>query len=365
MVGKEGKKLGSRGELTSQQIVVIIIAIIGLIVVLFFVSLIFDDSGEVDRELCRLSVLTRATAPDVVQASVPLKCTTEKICITSKIFGGKCKEFQGEDNVVSIKLKGTDDEKARQIEKTIADSMYYCYSIMGKGKLDLFANAKEQIVGSSGTPTCVVCSRVALADDISPSILSNVNVDSYLQDNFVPGAGNNLGYIEAFTDRGASIFPSTSGVNLKDISQIEVAERKGAATSLQTLNTNRQVAIVFSQVKTVEVGTVLTNLLGLAVGATAVVPGSLKVGRALFFTKAAVVTLPIVGIGVGSIIWNTLNGRSAAALYCGTLISAAVKSGLSEAENEKLREGCSIVQVVPYSVQNVNGVCPGSIQSIP
>ena len=87
-----------KGDLTSFQIINIVLAIAGFVVVLIFLSILFSDRGETDREVCRLSILTRATAPDILQANVPLKCKTEKICITTKLFGGECNQFLGEEN---------------------------------------------------------------------------------------------------------------------------------------------------------------------------------------------------------------------------------------------------------------------------
>ena len=60
-----------RGELTSTQIGMLVIAIMGFLVVLFFI-LGFDFGGVSEREVCHLSVLTRGTSPEAAQMYIPL-----------------------------------------------------------------------------------------------------------------------------------------------------------------------------------------------------------------------------------------------------------------------------------------------------
>lgn len=171
-----------RGEMTSSQIITIVLAIAGFIVVLIFLAILFDDRGSGDRELCKFSVLTRATSPiDSLQASIPLKCTTEKICISESGKKDACDQFAGEENVKPVELKGSVDQKVRQIEETSANAMFDCWSMMGEGKLDVFPGINRpknelgvvlSVVGGvlsipkEVKPACVICSRVALADDL-------------------------------------------------------------------------------------------------------------------------------------------------------------------------------------------------------
>ncbi len=334
-----------RGELTSQQIAITIIAIAGFIVVLVFVAVLFDDSGEADREICRLSVLTRATAPTIAQGAVPLKCTTSKICVTDKTFGGKCKQFQGEENVATVRLKvKNNDEKKREMEKILADNMYYCWSMMGQGKLDLFGSFEGNFgLGSNdGKSTCVICSRVAFADDIVASGLNKeIRLTEYLQNNFVPLPGSNLKYIEAFTDRGTSTFPS-----VKEMTDL-IEEGKGLEDKADKVLVDKydQVAFVFAQNKPANWDNVLRNWGVAAVGSTFTSPGFLK--KPLLFVEGV--------LAVGGTI-NAYEAQGAAAGYCGNFTTSV--------DEEKLRGGCSITQSVPYTVSNINALCD-SIQSIP
>ena len=159
--------IGKRGELTSSEILSIIFAIAGFIIILIFLAVIYDaGTGEDTRELCRLSVLTRASAPfNSVQASVPLKCATEKVCISTSGKKDACPEFIGEANVRGVKLEGESVvEKADVIEKEYADAMYFCWSMMGKGQLNVFKNSEissslfSDLLGTTPKvyPTCVI-----------------------------------------------------------------------------------------------------------------------------------------------------------------------------------------------------------------
>ena len=70
-----------RGELTTSQIVGLTLTIGGFAVVLIFVLVYLDVGKQVGKDACSLSVLTRATANTKVEGLVPLKCTTEKLCM--------------------------------------------------------------------------------------------------------------------------------------------------------------------------------------------------------------------------------------------------------------------------------------------
>ncbi|MCH7567871.1 MAG: hypothetical protein IIA87_00445 [Nanoarchaeota archaeon] len=338
-----------KGELTSTQIIGIVLAIAGFIVVLIFLAIIFKDKGETNRELCLLSVITRATAPDVLQYKIPLKCTTDKICMTSKLFGGKCKQFAGEENVRVVKLKGNVKEKARIIERESANAMFDCWSMMGEGKVDLFHNLPEKFIGSSGEPTCVICSRVAVSDDVDELILKEVDLGEYLRKNQVPGSS--LTYLQTFTDRSVNAYASEEGVNFESPN-----EKNKAPKEIRGLSDN-QIAFVFSQVKTEKVGDVLTSLGGAVVGTAFVIPGNLKIARALFLGPQAIVTVLVVGGVAAAVGFNAYSGRTAAAGYCGNFVS--------NVEEGKVRSGCSLVQAVNYNVQDINALCPSNVQGSP
>jgi len=347
--------MNRRGDGTiSQQFVLAVTSIAGFVVVIIMLGTYFgtDTSSLQERELCRLGVLTRATTPDVLQANVPLKCTTEKICFTTKAFG-KCEQFAGEENVRRVKLPGDVDAAARVIEKESANAMYDCWTMMGQGKLDLFAKASESLVGSSGEPTCVVCSRLALAQDVvdSPEMKNlgaTINMDRYLEDTQIPG--QSITYLQAFTDLGARSFGSAS-----DIAKLQQNIPKKEVNIRGT--SDNQIAFIFSQVKTQEISKVMNNLGLAATGASFVLPS--KILGLLYAGPQALVTVPVTAVAVGGVALNAYQGQQASAGYCGKFTSADVTSSGQEPP------GCSLVRAVNYNIQDLNTFCPASIQGNP
>ena len=137
--------MNRKGEVTSTQIVTLAIAIIGFIVVLILLwSLEFESYS--DEEICRLSILSRATGGGTLGGLVPLKCTTKKICITAN---GKCEQFAGEKegDIIKVKVGNGPIKDAEIIAKANADAMYDCWTMMGEGNLDLFQGGKESEQG--------------------------------------------------------------------------------------------------------------------------------------------------------------------------------------------------------------------------
>jgi hypothetical protein len=250
-----------RGELTSSEIVGIVMAIAGFILVAIFLSVFFDDGSSQDRELCKLSVLTRATSPLLTQSAVPLKCTTGKICITGESFGGDCKQFLGEKSVRKVRI-GTSETSDAKIKEEMANAMYDCWAMMGQGKLDLFGQAGD-LVGSPDNPTCVVCSRIAFADDVDDATISRalVGFDSYLQDTPVPN--HDFSYLQYFNGQASTAFASPQEVKAR----LEAQEHGPNVPASVTVTGDRQIAFVFSQIRTTNTADVLKNIGGAAAGA--------------------------------------------------------------------------------------------------
>src|SRR3989344_4923299 len=128
--------MDKRGELTSTEITIWILAIVGFGIVLAALFLI-NLGGYSSEDICKLSVLSRGTAP-AGGGYIPLKCVAEKICIREGFSGGCEDEFAGEKDVEYIRLSGSDGVKADKIEEITANAMYDCWTMMGEGKVDLF-----------------------------------------------------------------------------------------------------------------------------------------------------------------------------------------------------------------------------------
>lgn len=249
--------MNKRGSLGPGQIALLILAIGGFILIGIFIWGLFKNDDLNEREICHLSLLTRATLPRIIENALPLNCNTEKICITlDKSFfdfikrkDNSCKQFAGEKNVrnVEIKIKqgmslAEEKEALETIQREVANAMFDCFKMTGEGKLDIFTNSykpgegvgKKLISAATETigltvgqiqPRCIVCSRVAISDLLidadkslnepkiplvrnsfqeeiygndDKSILQRIDINRFLSREKVPGSS--LTYIQTFTD---------------------------------------------------------------------------------------------------------------------------------------------------------------------
>src|SRR3989344_1319580 len=188
---------GDKGEVSVFFIVTIILAIMGFIAIMFFVLNFFNGGVSGTDEVCKLSVLTRASAPSSVQGYVPLKCQTKKICLTQSWLG-TCSQFAGEKDVQRVVLpSGKEKEK---IEEISANAMYDCWNMMGQGKMDLFGSFKGSVGLDKTKSACVICSRVAIdLDKENENIIGGVNINEYMRTHNPPNSDKT--YLQTFTDK--------------------------------------------------------------------------------------------------------------------------------------------------------------------
>jgi len=347
-----------RGELTSAEIIGIVLLLAGLAIILAFIYG-FKDSVTADDDVCKLSVVGRATASGFIgggQQAIPLKCTTKKICLTNSIFGGSCSQFTGEKDVQTVRLSGGPEQQVQQIESISAQTMYSCWNMMGRGRLDLFSTAAGSFGLDSSKPTCVICTRVAISDDATKDknfkeqVLNKIDMNTYLSSNQVPGDSRT--YLQAFTDAGVNSFPAASNNALSD-KQPEVL----SASQITRSNEN-EMAFVFVQVKVPEVTKIIEKQATWAGafigGAVAFSPKTAVSVASKVFTPAGLILTAVIGLAdAGVVTLNHFESQDAAAAYCGDFTSA-----------DKAKTGCSIVQMMPYSFEDISKVCT-SIQGNP
>lgn len=133
-----------RAELSTQQIVLIIILIASFIVILFFLFRL--GVGEKSEEqLCHNSVLQKASA----FSEAPLQCYRDYVCITEN---GDCGELIKPEK---IKVKTLDE-----VYETLANEMTGCWWMFGEGKVDY--------IGSDLTKNnyCSICSQIYFDDSL-------------------------------------------------------------------------------------------------------------------------------------------------------------------------------------------------------
>lgn len=226
--------INKKGELTSQQVILLVLVIASFLIALFFFYSIVSDNYSED-ELCKLSVLGRASTSSSIKGNIPLKCTTEKICLTSA-SGGECEQFAGEEKVMRVDLPNNDPQAVADIiEKVYAESLYSCWKMMGEGRLDLFGSSElytsflptsvsdtlNFFKGEKVHPTCVICNRIAIDEDFIYEDKKNkekgglkgyfiqssskVDIKDYIEKN---SPGGSLSYLQLFTDKQVPKYPS-------------------------------------------------------------------------------------------------------------------------------------------------------------
>jgi len=339
-----------RGELTSATIIPILIIIASFTVILLFLFS-NDFSSYAEDDVCKLSVLTRATSPQEFQSGLPLKCNTKKICLTSRFFGGDCDSFAGEKDVKKFRI-----DKADDLSKVAAEEMYSCWNMMGQGKLDLFGN----LIFSEEKSTCVVCSRISIDGDLvgdkdfDKDFWTPSNLNEYLKENNVPGSSES--YLQAFTDSSVNSYPSVieddefeNFLNGEDIKKLETEDRNGDGKP------DTELAVVFMQIKQKELGDRFEKLgqYGFAAaGATFLTPLVGSIASKLILNPVILTNLALVAVaGSAYIVEDYYEGKIAAAGYCGDLVG----------DDEDAAGGCSVVQVMPYKFSYLQEVC-GSIE---
>lgn len=373
-----------KGEITTGTLITIILLILGFLIVLFLYYQI-NWTGRVDREVCHQSVIYRATLPAFagMKEYVPLKCKTEKICITSGLIGGSCEDFKNAKGVVKVKVKNKE-----QIERFISQEIVDCWSMMGEGKVSVFSQWIAENYGFGQVyPTCVVCSRIAF-DKTSLKEkeidIGSIDVQNYMDNHAVPN--KDISYTEYFAGEGGkiSVSPDLDKVkeSIVDIGRelkADAEDKEGrekdleSANKIEELTTQNgvlgedvpqekeevgEISVMFMQISSPEHLKSLANMgkVVIGVGVTGgFILGSptkiISLGKTIISHPIISAIVAAVGIGVQQI--NVAWMRSVTAGYCG---------GISV--GTEARSGCSVVRIVKYDEENLNKFCV-VIDSIP
>ncbi|MEK6830944.1 MAG: hypothetical protein AABX77_02850 [Nanoarchaeota archaeon] len=155
---KEARIVDKKGKIAVEFLIGVIILVIGFIVVLYFIFLV-PYTGVIDKETCHQSIVYRATAKikviDISQ-SIPLKCQTEKICLT--MSGEDCGLASNKKNPVKkIKLSKDKQEAREKIKEIFAGSMIACHSMLGEGQLNFLPH---EYLKFEDTKYGLICTRL-------------------------------------------------------------------------------------------------------------------------------------------------------------------------------------------------------------
>lgn len=165
MIDKIKNKFSKKGELTTQQIVTLIVLIISFAVILFLLFRL-DLGEETDKEICHNSVVMQGKT-SILGGS--LDCNTNYVCISG---GDKCKDITP-SVTKKIDLTKSDKDKENQIYKAIAEEMADCWWMFGEGRVDYEGNDWKGY-------HCAICSIIKFDEKIQGLPLTYEGLYEYL-----------------------------------------------------------------------------------------------------------------------------------------------------------------------------------------
>ncbi|MFW5846807.1 MAG: hypothetical protein ACOCUU_01485 [Nanoarchaeota archaeon] len=146
--------------LPAEMVIIIILALVGFALVVWFLYSQLSWEGMVDRETCHQSVVLRGASWDKWHSSskdlVPLKCKTRNICVTEdKNKVDKCENYWEKFDIVVVSENKLEQKK--EIMRLFADEMATCFWMMGEGRLQIFKRDNLK-----GEKRGVICSNIML-----------------------------------------------------------------------------------------------------------------------------------------------------------------------------------------------------------
>lgn len=173
-----------RGEITTQQIVLLIILLVSFAIILIFIF--YLNPGETtNKEICHNSVVLNDKSAGISGA---IDCRTNYVCISG---GGDCESLPG-----AAKIK-VNPSKREEIVGAIAKEMADCWWMFGEGNIEYVnPNAFEGV-------SCSVCSVISFDEKLKEieSIPYIELYDGFNKDRDVNKPGET--YIEYVYGRGS------------------------------------------------------------------------------------------------------------------------------------------------------------------
>lgn len=206
MIDRKDKK----AEMTTQQIVMLVVAIVSFTIILFFMFRL--NLGETTSdELCHNSVITRGSSI-VPSDALPLKCNRKYICITES--GGKC---EGLTNPKRVEVKNLD-----KIYETLADEMANCWWMFGEGRVNYVGD------GLTKNNHCSICSQIYFDKSLENIAGEKINHDelyNYLKDNTIDKTNSYAEYILGSNDIESIKKDSSSGGEIGRFIDFEIGKQ--------------------------------------------------------------------------------------------------------------------------------------------
>ena len=157
------KKIESKkGELTTQQIVILIVLIVSFVIILFLIFRL-NLGGTTNEEICHNSVVLNGQSS---LTSGPLNCKTDYLCISAS---NSCTDFSSSNTAT---VPSGDKTK---IMKALADEMSTCWYEFGEGQVDYASGS------ALGNKICALCSIVNFDSSLKSSKISYNDFYNYLK----------------------------------------------------------------------------------------------------------------------------------------------------------------------------------------
>ncbi|MEN9626202.1 MAG: hypothetical protein RL557_530 [archaeon] len=197
-------KEGKQGEVLTSKIVIVILAIFGFLVILYFI-LSGTYTQDIDRQTCHQSVIYRSSVkigPVDSSKAIPLNCETEKICFS--LSGEDCTELSDAagNPVRKIRLSSDAGKAKEEILDEIAEELKNCQWMLGEGQLDFMP--KDLLQKKYG----LICTRFVF-DDAAKEQIDNIPISDvfrHLEQKKMNDGKNYLEYLyPGFTDYRDSI----------------------------------------------------------------------------------------------------------------------------------------------------------------
>ena len=212
--------LKNKRGLEKKYIVEAIIVIVTAAILFIFLGNL-NAEETIDKEVCHESVILKSTfniGPIETGKSAPLKCKTEKICLS---MGGECPA-----NYEKVEVEDEDD-----IKRQLANSMADCWWMLGKGKL----NFMEQ--GLLQKDYCIMCSKIAFDTKIKEKFPEIKDFDKFLISEKI--SGEDITYLEYFT-------PGVSPQYLENLLEEDIKDESGNKIGLtKSIFTNYDYTPIF------------------------------------------------------------------------------------------------------------------------
>ncbi len=201
-----------KGELTTQQIVGLIILITSFLVILFLFFRL-NLGGETQKEICHNSVVLagKGTLAKIATGGSSLNCETSYVCISG---GDKC---EGINPTETIKIDLSKDDAKNEVMRAIADEMANCWWMFGEGKIN-YINGFAEKANPFSKNSCAVCSIVKFDKTIQKKYSNGISYEDFVEKGLSQSKNNQENYLKyIYGVNNKADFYKKFGVIKKDV----------------------------------------------------------------------------------------------------------------------------------------------------